>query len=151
MKLSLQLNRHRGRVSRTGSAMVEMAVCFPVFMLILMGIIEFGRAMSVTQMLNSASRIGCRAAILDGSSNSNVTSIVKQPVTSTIGCQESIVTVALVATSSRTGSALSDVSQASTGDMIKLEVSVQFADISWAVKDWMGGSRIRGQCTMQHE
>lgn len=151
MKLSLQLNRHRRRMSRTGSAMVEMAVCFPVFMLILMGIIEFGRAMSVTQMLNSASRIGCRAAILDGSSNSNVTNIVKQHVTSTIGCQESIITVALVATSSRTGSALSDVSQASTGDMIKLEVSVQFADISWAVKDWMGGSRIRGQCTMQHE
>ena len=53
--------------------MVEVAVCFPVFLLILMGVIEFGRAMSVNQMLNSASRIGCRAAILDGSTNSTVT------------------------------------------------------------------------------
>jgi len=151
MKLSLPMNRHCRHSSRTGSAMVEMAVCFPVFMLILMGIIEFGRAMSVNQMLNSASRIGCRAAILDGSSNSSVTSVIKQHVTSTIGCEQSIITVAITATSSRTGSALSDVSQASTGDMIKLDVSVRFADVSWAVKDWMGGSRIRGQCSMQHE
>jgi Flp pilus assembly protein TadG len=151
MKLSLTRNRFRCRSSRTGSAMVEMAICFPVFMLILMGIIEFGRAMSVSQMLNSASRIGCRAAILDGSSNSSVTSIIKQHVTSTIGCEPSVITVAIIATSSRNGSALSDVSHASTGDMIKLDVSVRFADVSWAVKDWMGGSRIRGQCSMQHE
>ena len=151
MKLSLQLNCHHRRSSRAGSAMVEMAVCFPVFMLILMGIIEFGRAMSVNQMLNSASRIGCRAAVLDGFSNSSVSSIVKQHVTSTIGCEQSIIAVAITTTSSRTGSTLSDVSLASTGDMIKLDVSVRFADVSWAVKDWMGGSRICGRCSMQHE
>lgn len=151
MKLSLQLNCHHRRSSRAGSTMVEMVVCFPVFMLILMGIIEFGRAMSVNQMLNSASRIGCRAAVLDGFSNSSVSSIVKQHVTSTIGCEQSIIAVAITTTSSRTGSTLSDVSLASTGDMIKLDVSVRFADVSWAVKDWMGGSRICGRCSMQHE
>ena len=131
--------------------MVEVAVCFPIFLLILMGIIEFGRAMSVNQMLNSASRIGCRAAILDGSTNSSVTSVVKQHVTSTIGCQQSSVTVTMTVTSSETGATLSDVSAASTGDMIKLNVSVPFAHVSWSVKDWMGTSTIRGQCSMQHE
>ena len=131
--------------------MVEVAVCFPVFLLILMGIIEFGRAMSVNQMLNSASRIGCRAAMLDGSTNSSVTSTVKTHVTSTIGCQQSSVTVTITATSSQTGLPLSDVSAASTSDMIKINVSVPFADVSWSVKDWMGTSTIRGQCSMQHE
>ena len=131
--------------------MVEVAVCFPVFLIILMGIIEFGRAMSVNQMLNSASRIGCRAAILDGSTNSSVTSTVKTHVTSTIGCQQSSVTVTITATSSQTGLPLSDVSAASTSDMIKINVSVPFADVSWSVKDWMGTSTIRGQCSMQHE
>ena len=131
--------------------MVEVAVCFPVFLLILMGIIEFGRAMSISQMLNSASRIGCRAAILDGSTNSSVTSTVKTHVTSTIGCQQSSVTVTITATSSQTGLPLSDVSAASTSDMIKINVSVPFADVSWSVKDWMGTSTIRGQCSMQHE
>ena len=131
--------------------MVEVAVCFPVFLIILMGIIEFGRAMSVNQMLNSASRIGCRAAMLDGSTNSSVTSTVKTHVTSTIGCQQSSVTVTITATSSQTGLPLSDVSAASTSDMIKINVSVPFADVSWSVKDWMGTSTIRGQCSMQHE
>ena len=131
--------------------MVEVAVCFPVFLLILMGVIEFGRAMSVNQMLNSASRIGCRAAILDGSTNSTVTSVVKQHVTSTIGCLQSSVSVTITVTSSQSGATLSDVSEASTGDMIKLNVSVPFADVSWSVKDWMGTSTIRGQCSMQHE
>lgn len=144
---------HRSSPSplRIGSAMVEVAVCFPVFLMILMGIIEFGRAMSVSQMLNSASRIGCRAAILDGSSNSSVTSAVKQHVTNTIGCQQSSVIVAVTVTSSETGATLSDVSAASTGDMIQLNVSVPFADVSWSVKNYMGASTIRGACSMQHE
>ena len=131
--------------------MVEVAVCFPVFLLILMGIIEFGRAMSVNQMLNSASRIGCRAAMLDGSTNSSVTSVVKQYMVSTIGCQPASVTVAITVTADETGAELSDVSKASTGDMIKLNVSVPFADVSWSVKEWMGVSTIRGQCSRQHE
>ncbi len=131
--------------------MVEVAVCFPVFLLILMGIIEFGRAMSVNQMLNSASRIGCRAAMLDGSTNSSVTSVVKQYMVSTIGCQPASVTVAITVTADETDAELSDVSKASTGDMIKLNVSVPFADVSWSVKEWMGVSTIRGQCSMQHE
>ena len=131
--------------------MVEVAVCFPVFLLILMGIIEFGRAMSVNQMLNSAARIGCRTAILDGSSNSSVTSLVQQHVVSTLGCQTSSVNVSITVTSSRTGAALSNVSQATTGDLIKVDVYVLFADVSWSVKEWMGTSKIRGECSMQHE
>ena len=151
MQSPLRQNRRCKDPRRTGSAMVEVAVCFPVFLLILMGIIEFGRAMSVNQMLNSASRIGCRAAILDGSTNSSVTSAVKTHVTSTIGCQQSSVTVTITATSGQSGATLSDVSAASTGDMIKIAVSVPFADVSWSVKQWMGTSTIRGQCSMQHE
>ena len=131
--------------------MVEMAVCFPVFMLILMGIIEFGRAMSVNQMLNSAARIGSRAAILDGSTNTLVTDKVKGHVVSTLGCSASSVTVAIDATSSRTGLPLMDVSQAKTGDLIEIDVSVPFSHVSWSVKEWMGTSQIRGESAMQHE
>lgn len=151
MKSFLRPSRSGQAPRRIGSAMVEVAVCFPVFLLILMGIIEFGRAMSVNQMLNSAARVGCRAAILDGSTNSSVTTTVKQQVSNTIGCQQSSVNVAITVTSSRTGATLSDVSAASTSDMIELNVSVPFADVSWSVKNYMGASTIRGECSMQHE
>jgi len=140
-----------GHRSRSGTAIVEVAVCFPVFLLILLGIIEFGRAMSVNQLLNSAARMGCRSAILDGSSNSSVSSSVKQHVASTLGCQQSSVTVTIAVTSSRTGGALSDLSLATTGDVIRLNVYVPFSAVSWSVKEWLAASNIRGECSMQHE
>ncbi len=131
--------------------MVEVAVCFPVFMLIVLGIVEFGRAMSINQMLNSASRIGCRAAVLDGSSDTAVSNLVKTQVRNTIGCQDSSITVKIVATSSRTGATLTNVSQATTGDLIDVDVFVPFADVSWSVQQWLGTAKIRGEFSMQHE
>ena len=131
--------------------MVEVAVCFPVFMLVLLGIIEFGRAMSINQLLNSAARIGCRAAVLDGSTNASVTDLVKQQVASTVGIQQTSVTVRITATSSRTGATLSDVSTATTGDMLDVDVSVPFSAVSWSVKEWLARANIRGECSMQHE
>lgn len=131
--------------------MVEVAVCFPVFMLVLLGIIEFGRAMSINQLLNSAARIGCRAAVLDGSTNTSVSDLVKQQVASTVGIQKSSVAVTITATSSQTGTPLSDVSTAKTGDMLELDVSVPFSVVSWSVKTWLANASIRGECSMQHE
>lgn len=131
--------------------MVEVAVCFPVFMLILLGIIEFGRAMSINQLLNSAARIGCRAAVLDGSTNTSVSDLVKQQVASTVGIQKSSVAVTITATSGRTGTPLTDVSTATTGDMLELDVSVPFSVVSWSVKTWLANASIRGECSMQHE
>lgn len=136
---------------RNGSAMVEVAVCFPVFLLILLGIIEFGRAMSVNQLLNSAARIGCRAAILDGSTNTSVTSLVTSQVTSILGCDAANITVELTVTDGETGTELADVSAASTGDVIQLDVRVPFSAVSWSVQNFIGDKPIRGECAMQHE
>jgi Flp pilus assembly protein TadG len=126
-----------GDRSRSGKATVEVACCFPLFLLILLGIVEFGCAMSMNQPLNSAARMGCRSAILAGSSNSSVSGIVKQHVAGTLGCQQSHVTTTIAVTSSRTGVALSDFFLATTGDVIRLNVYVPFATVSWSVKDWL--------------
>lgn len=131
--------------------MVEVAVCFPVFLCILLGIIEFGRAMSVNQLLNSAARIGCRAAILDGSTNSSVTSLVTSHVNSTLGCATTSITVDVTVTDGDTGVALADVSSAGTGDLIQLDVRVPFSAVSWSVQNVIGDKPIRGECAMQHE
>lgn len=148
-------NRHRRKANtqadRRGSAMVEVAVCFPVFLLIILGVIEFGRAMSVNQLLNSAARIGCRAAVLDGSSNSAVSTAVKSHVASTVGCNSSSVTVTITTTNGTTGAAISDVSSAQTGDVIRIGVAVPFSSVSWAVARYLSTSSVKGECSMQHE
>jgi Flp pilus assembly protein TadG len=134
---------------RTGSAMVEVAVCFPVFLMILMGMIEFGRAMSINQLLNSSSRIGCRSAILDGSTNTAVTAIVKEHVASTIGCQQSSVNVTIVV--KRGTTTVASLDAAKSGDVIEIDTSVPFSAVSWAVSNYLSSASVRGECAMVRE
>ncbi len=58
--------------------MVEMALVLPVFVALMLGVIEFGRAIMVGQLVTNAAREGCRQAILDGSTNTAVSDFVKQ-------------------------------------------------------------------------
>jgi Flp pilus assembly protein TadG len=55
--------RGRGR----GQAMVEFALVAPIFFLLVLGLIEFARAMYYVQILNNAAREGARYAIVHGS------------------------------------------------------------------------------------
>jgi Flp pilus assembly protein TadG len=141
--------KRQGRRERSGSAIVEVAVCFPVFLMILLGIIEFGRAMSVNQLLNTASRIGCRAAILDGSTNTSVSNTVKSSVASMVGCNQNSVTVSIAIT--RGTATVANLSSATTGDTISINTTVPFSTISWAVGSYLTNSSLRGQCSMIHE
>ena len=46
--------------------MVEMAVVAPLFFMLILGIIEFGRAFMVSEMMINASREAVRLAIIPG-------------------------------------------------------------------------------------
>lgn len=140
-----------GRQVRRGAALVEVAACFPVFLLILLGIIEFGRAMSINQLLNSSARVGCRTAILDGSSNAGVTSTVKSHVSNTVGCNQSDVSVTVSCKDGATGATIADVSSANSGDVITVSVSLPFSKVSWAVSNYLVDRSVNGLCSMQHE
>ncbi len=55
----------RGRRGQRGQALLEFAVVFPVFMLLLFGIIDVGRYVYVSNSLNEASREGARYGTVD--------------------------------------------------------------------------------------
>lgn len=151
MKLIRSRSKQAGPHQRRGAALVEMAVCLPVFMMTLTGIIEFGRAMSVSQLLHAAAREGCRAAIIDGSTNTSVSSLISTQAASTIGCSSSSVTVTIAVTSSANGQALSGLSVAQPRDLIAVNVSVPHSAVSYSLSRWLTGKTIRGQCSMRHE
>ena len=136
---------------RRGAAMVEMAVCFPIFMLMLLGIIEFGRALMVSQMLTSASREGCRSAIIDGATETGIETQVKDLVTQTVGCQNNDVTVDIVITSVATGNEVPDLADASQRDLIEIDITVPFNAISYSGGRFLTGQTLRGQCAMRKE
>ncbi len=59
---SLRRRRSLGIVNDTGAAAVEFAIVLTALLLILFGIIDFGRLLYVTQTMKAASREGARVA-----------------------------------------------------------------------------------------
>jgi Flp pilus assembly protein TadG len=60
------------RRNRKGAAVVEFAVVAPVFILLMLGMVEMGRGTQVQQVLTNASREGARLAALEGSTQIKV-------------------------------------------------------------------------------
>ncbi len=143
----------RKRSSRLGAAMVELAVCLPIFLAILLGIIEFGRAMSVAQLLNAAAREGCRDAIIEGSTTDSVRDLVRQQVVNTVGCSSQNVTVDISISSGESAgaSAQTDLTKAESRDLITVKISVPHSAISFSLSRWLNGKTLRGVCAMRRE
>jgi hypothetical protein len=64
---------HRLRRDERGAAMVEMAIVLPILLLFVMGIVEFGRAWNIYQVITDAAREGARRAVVrDGDTAAKV-------------------------------------------------------------------------------
>ena len=69
--------RWRTRRSARAAAVVELAVVLPFLLAILFGIIEFGWTFMVYQTVTNAAREGCRVAVLEGSSDAEITARIE--------------------------------------------------------------------------
>lgn len=136
---------------RCGAAMVEMAVCFPVFMLMLLGIIEFGRGLMVSQLLTSAAREGCRSAMIDGSTDAAVEAEVATQVVNTVGCVAEDVDISIVVTSVSNGAVVPQLADADPRDLIEIDISVSFDSVSFMAGRFLSGHLLRGKCAMRKE
>lgn len=144
--------RHPQFRTRRGAAMVEMALVLPIFMMVVFGIIEFGRAMWVGNMVTNAAREANRSAILDGSSNSEVTASAKQFLGSALSVNSADVNVAITITPA-TGNPNpgNEVANANERDLVNIEVSIPFAKVSLLPANYLAGKQIVGRSSMRHE
>src|SRR5215471_12452496 len=69
--------RLRGQ-RRTAANLVEFAIVAPVMFLFIMAIFEFGRTFMVMELLTEGARVGCRQAIVEGTTSAQI----QQTVTS---------------------------------------------------------------------
>jgi Flp pilus assembly protein TadG len=136
---------------RRGAAMVEMAVCFPIFMLMIMGIIEFGRGLMVSQLLTNAAREGARDSIVDSTTKDMVEASVKQMVVNTVGCRDSDVTVTTTVISLATGAEIANLEDAERRDLVTVAVAVPFDAISFCAGRFLTGQDLDGICAMRKE
>jgi Flp pilus assembly protein TadG len=57
---------------RRGAAVVEFALVAPLFFLIVLGLIEMGRACMVAEQLTEAARRGCRQGVIEGTASAAI-------------------------------------------------------------------------------
>ena len=135
--------RPRRPSARPGAAAVEFAAVGSIFFVLVMGIVEVGRALMVQHQLTYAARMGCRVGIIPGKSNADITA-------ATIGALNAQgVSGESVSVQVNDGSV--DASTAQSGDEITVLVSIPVANVSWVpFPKYVSGS-LSGQYTLRHE
>ncbi|MDA1251585.1 MAG: TadE/TadG family type IV pilus assembly protein [Planctomycetota bacterium] len=137
---------------RRGAAVVEMAMVLPIFVMVVLGIVEFGRAMMVGQMVTNAAREATRLAIVDGSSNSSVTAWVESFLNDTLGVNASDVNVVItVDPAPGNDDPLDKIEDAQARDLVTIKVDVPFDKVSYIPGDYLSGKKLKAQSAMRHE
>jgi Flp pilus assembly protein TadG len=133
------LCRRRGRSQRRGIAATEFAVVAPVFFLMVIGFLEFGRAMMVQQVLVNASRVGARQAITTSATAASAQSAAQDYA---VGMAVPGVVVAVSP----------DPSAADPGDVVTVTTTVPFSAVSWMPAPWfLGGKTLTASSMMRKE
>lgn len=141
----------QGKRRRRGAAIVEMAVCLPVLVTIVLGIIEFGRGMMVGELVNNAAREGARLAIVTGSTNTEVTDVVKNFLDAAgVNSQYVSVTITVTAAAGNPNPG-NQVGSAKTRDLCSVQVQVPFNRVSFIPGKYLKDKQLRGTCSMRHE
>ena len=134
-----RMSRKRRRRDRKGASAVEFAVMAPIFALFVFGIIEFGRTMMVQQVLVNSSRVGARLASMPNQTTSSVVSAAEEYAE---GASVTGVNVTVTP----------DPSTVTAGDLITVNVSVPFDQVSWLPSAWfMGGRQLESESVMRRE
>lgn len=136
------------RDERRGASVVEMALIAPVFFAVVLGIIEFGRGMMVSQLVTNAAREGARMASIAGNSNADVEQAVTDFLqeTADVGAGDVTVTISV-----DNADADDEVGNASRGDACTVRVAVPFEAVQYTVGDYLTGANLVGQAVMRRE
>jgi Flp pilus assembly protein TadG len=137
-----KLEKHCGsyRRKRRAAAAVEFAIVAPVFFLLILGMVEYGRMVMVQQVITNASREGARRAVLDGTTTAEVQTVVQAYMTSG-SISGATVTVAP-----------NPPNDAEFGDPVTVTVSIPFSQVSWLPSPmYLGGKTLTASTVMRRE
>lgn len=122
------------RLRRQGAAAVEFALVAPLFFLLVMGMIEFGRAIMVQQLITNAAREGVRNAVLDGSTSTSAKAAANQYLTA------GGVSGATISVLNSAGAAV-EPSTIGYGESVTVRVAIPYSSVSWLPSPWFLGSK----------
>jgi Flp pilus assembly protein TadG len=138
--------------NRRGAALVEMALVLPVFLAVVMGIIEFGRGMWVGNMVTNAAREGARIAVLDGSTNAQVQQAISEFLTSAIGVAAKEVQINIAITPAPGNpTPVTECGNCQSRDLISVTVTMPFNSVALVPGSYLESTKLTGRSAMRHE
>lgn len=162
----LRCASQRRRITRHGTTAVETALVLPVFLMLVIGLVELSRAVFVQHVLNSA----CRQAARIGSTEGNTTASVKSKVLAVLGSAVKASAVQVYvkdASSFDTGTAVTtgaqleslpntEVSSAKPRQLFMVRAKVAYKDIAIVrhipiLGAFLDQVTLQGQAFMRHE
>ncbi|WP_437188356.1 TadE/TadG family type IV pilus assembly protein [Planctomicrobium sp. SH668] len=138
---------------RSGAVVVETAIVMPIFLMIVFGMVEFGRAMSVGQLATNGARYGARTAILDGSTNQQVVNDVKNLLVNTvhgITANDVAVTITVIPAANNSNPS-NQLSVARPRDICRVNVTIPYHKVAYFSPRFLAKANLRGSCSMAHE
>ena len=137
---------------RRGTAVVELALVLPIFFAVVLGIIEFGRAMMVGQLVTNAAREASRMAILNGSSNAQVEQWIEDFLSSAVNIDSGDIDITITVTPAPGNpNPGNEVGNAMARDLCTIRVEVPVEEVSFLPTKYLTGRNLIGQSAMRHE
>jgi Flp pilus assembly protein TadG len=122
---------------------VEFAVIALPFVIIIFGIVEIARGIMVQHQLTDAARVGCRVAVIEGRSDTDVNAAVNSTLAG-MGISGASTTV-------KVNDVTANASTASAYDEITVSVTVPVTQVSWLPFLNYLANNITGQYTLRRE
>ena len=131
--------------------MVEFALICPLFLLLLFGALEFGRAYLRLHIMTNAARDGARVGTLPGSLEADVESAVEDRLSST-GVDADTCVVAVAVYDSGGTLRAGGLADAQQGDRVQVTVTHAFQVLSGSVIPGFSGQvPLSASCVFRHE
>jgi Flp pilus assembly protein TadG len=126
--------------------MAEFAIVLPIFLLAIIGIIEFGRAVMVQQILVNAAREGARRAIVPGATTDEVKELV----------DDYLVKAGLGAPSRQVAvwdenETDLNLATANSHDLVQVVVEVPYNEVGVGISSYFSGTKMRARVQMRKE
>lgn len=126
--------------------MTEFILVFPILFLAIIGIIEFGRAVMVQQVLTNAAREGARRAVVPEATNADVLTLVDNYlVNSSLGAPNRQVQIV-----DQNGSAL-NLSSAPPHSLVEVRVQVPYNEVGFGIYTYFSDSTLATVVRMRKE
>ncbi|HUG93082.1 MAG TPA: TadE/TadG family type IV pilus assembly protein [Planctomycetaceae bacterium] len=148
----ITVKRDRRRTARRGAALVEMALVLPIFVAVTLGIVEFGRAMMVGNLVTNAAREGARLAIIDGTTNSQVETTIRDFLLASANAAPGDVTVTITITPyAGNPDPGNQVANCNSRDLVNVQVQLPYNKVSYIKPQFLDGKQLTGSAAMRHE